>query len=183
LRRSDSSFRYFGAASDDGDLDRLYRQYRDYVRRYIGRAFGPGPPDPEDVVHAAFEKFAMIEDRTAIANPQAFLVKSARNYVLDQRRRQKVRADFADMSVVAGSDRDELDAERVLSAKERWAILERTIRTMDARHQQVLVMNRIHGLSYAEIARRTSMSATLVKMLTAEALVMCQRALREADGG
>jgi RNA polymerase sigma-70 factor (ECF subfamily) len=46
----------------------------------------------------------------------------------------------------------------------------------------MLIMNRIHGLSYAEIARQKGCSQTLVKTVVARALVACERALREADG-
>ncbi|MBH0113448.1 sigma-70 family RNA polymerase sigma factor [Novosphingobium sp. YJ-S2-02] len=168
-------------AASGEELDRLYRGYRDRLRRYVAASFGPGPPDPEDVVQIAFEKFAVREDRHSIESPEAFLARSARNYVLDQRRRQKVRSDHAEGEKILGAVHDDCDAERVLSAKQRWQILERTIRAMDPRRQQVLIMNRIHGVSYAEIARRLKCSPTLVKMHAAQALVQCERALREAE--
>jgi RNA polymerase sigma-70 factor (ECF subfamily) len=182
MRSKPTSMDYRDTTGSEGDVERVYRSYKDRLRRYVAATFGAGPPDPEDVVQAAFEKFAGLEDRTAIANPEAFLTTSARNYVLDQRRRLKVRADYSENERISGADSDDFDAERVISARERWGILENAIRTMDPRRQEVLIMNRIHGLSYAEIARRLSCSQTLVKMLAAQALVLCERALREADG-
>ena len=181
MRSGPTSEEYFDAANSGGEVDRLYRAYKDRLRRYVARSFGAGPPDPEDVVQVAFEKFVAHEDRGSIANPEAFLATSARNYVLDQRRRLKVRADHADGERILGADCDDFDAERVVSAKERWGILERAIQDMDPRRQEILIMNRIHGLSYAEIARRLHCSPTLVKTLAAQALVICERALREAD--
>lgn len=166
----------------DGELDGVYRRYRDGIRHYIARAFGAGPPDPDDVVHAAFEKFASLEQRNLVANPQAFLMASARNYVLDQRRRFKVRTAHAEDERATGTDRDDFDAERVLVSKERWKVLEDVIRAMEPRRQEILIMNRIHGLSCAEIARRKRCSATLVKTELARALLACERAVREADG-
>lgn len=164
------------------ELDLLYRGYKDRLRRYIAATFGSGPPDPEDVVQIVFEKFAAREDRHAIESPEGFLATSARNYVLDQRRRQKVRADYARGEQIFHAKSDDRHAERVLSAKQRWQILEQTIREMDPRRQQVLIMNRIQGVSYAEIARRLNCSPTLVKMLAAQALVLCESALRNAEG-
>lgn len=169
-------------AGDGRELDALYRDHRDTIVRYIQRAFGSGPPDPSDVAQVAFEKYLAIDGRGDIENPRAFLIASARNHVLDQRRRFKVRGDYASDVQSFGDETDDFDPERVLLAKEQWRILERAIQEMDPRRRDILVMNRIHGLSSAEIARQMSCSATLVKMLLAQALVLCQRALREVEG-
>lgn len=138
-----------------------------------------GPPDPSDVVQAAFEKFIALENHGDIANPRSFLIASARNCALDQRRRLRVRKDYADEKRAIDTDTDDFDPERVLLAKQQWALLEKAIQRLDARRREVLIMNRIDGLSSAEIARRMGCSATLVKTLLAQALVSCQRALRE----
>ena len=167
---------------DSARINLLYRRYRDSIRRYVTRTFGAGPPDPDDVVHAAFERFALLGDQAPTANPRAFLMRSAHNYVIDQQRRHAVRLRYSKSMQDGGEGADDLDAERVLLAKERLEILDRTIRAMDRRHQEVLILNRIHGLNCAEIARRKNYSATMVKRLLAQALLACERALREADG-
>lgn len=169
-------------AQGDAVIEALYRRHFASLQRYIARTFGLGPPDPEDAVHAAFERFAALEDRSKIENPHAFLLRSARNVVLDQRRRQTVRSRYRQSLETISDESDDIDAERVLSAKERWETLERTIRQMDERHREMLIMNRIHGLSYAEIARRKSCSATLVKTVVGQALQICEGALRERRG-
>ena len=159
----------------------LYRRHRDMIVRYIQRAFGSGPPDPSDVAQVAFEKFMAVEGRAEIANPRAFLIASARNHVLDQRRRQKVRGDYASDARSTIDESDDFDPERVLVAKEQWRILEKAIQGLDARRRDILVMSRIHGMSSAEIARQKNCSATLVKMLLSQALVLCHSALTEAE--
>ncbi len=163
-------------------LESLYRRYRLSIARHIERNFGSGPPDPEDAVQAAFERFANLEDRSEIKDPGAFLRRSACNFVLDHRRAQKVRHAHADLEYDLGDRTDDFDAERVLSSKERLEIINRAIRGMDQRRQEVLIMNRIQGISCADIARQLGCSPTLVKMRLAEAVAICQRALRAADG-
>lgn len=170
------------SAAERISIEALFRAHHDAIRRYIARTFGPGPPDPDDVVQAVFEKYASLGDASQIDSPKAFLVRTARNYVLDQRRRQAVRASYAQSAETDGIAQDDLNGERVLAAKQRWTILEGAIRSLDERHQEMLIMNRIHGLSYAEIARQKGCSQTLVKKVVARALVACERALREADG-
>lgn len=184
MLRSNSVSQRTGDSGDCGQsaIESLFRAHHGAIRRYVARTFGAGPPDPDDVVQAVFEKYAGLGDCSGIANPKAFLIRSARNYVLDQRRRQAVRSGFARSVESEGSSHDEFDAERVLTAKQRWKILEDAIRALDKRHQEILIMNRIHGLSCAEIARRKGCSPTLVKTVVARALVACERALREADG-
>jgi RNA polymerase sigma-70 factor (ECF subfamily) len=169
-----------GTLRGRADLETLYRGYRDIMRRYVARAFGPGPPDPDDVVQAAFEKYASIDDDQPIDSPEAFLKRSARNYVIDQRRRMGVRAAHARDVTAIEQEHDDFDAARVLEAKERWQIIEGAIEQLDPRKREMLIMNRIHGLNYAEIARRKGCSATLVKAEIAKALFACKRALRKA---
>lgn len=168
------------ARAVDG-LESLYRQHRPAIVRHIERRFGSGPPDPEDAVQAAFERFADLEDHSQVEDPAAFLRRSARNFVLDHHRAQKVRSAHASLEYNIGTRTDDLDAERVLSSKERLAILDRAIRGMDQRRRDVLVMHRIQDLSCAEIARRLGCSQTLVKMRLAEAVTLCARALRDAE--
>ena len=54
--------------------------------------------------------------------------------------------------------------------------------SMPHKRRRLLLMNRVDGLSYAEIARREGLSATVVKKHVAKALAGCQQALREHDG-
>ena len=159
------------------EIGLLYRRYHDGIRRYVLRSFGAGPPDPEDVVQAVFERYMAASHADRVLDPRAFLFRSARNYVIDQRRRQSVRADYArDVQSIADAS-DDLDAERVLDSKQRWAAIEAAIARLDTRSREFLLMNRIHGLSSAEIARRKGCSATLVKTVIARALVALHRAL------
>jgi RNA polymerase sigma-70 factor (ECF subfamily) len=148
-------------------VEQIYRRHWAELCRYARRAFGAGPPEPEEVAH-----------------PRAFLYQCARNVVLDQRRRDAVRA-RADGEVQALSGCDGpvvLDAERVLSGKERLQIVEAAIRVMEAKRRRVLVMHAIHGLGYSEIARREGLSPTRVTQLVASAVAECERALRFAEG-
>jgi RNA polymerase sigma factor (sigma-70 family) len=164
-------------------IDQVYRRHWAELCRYARRAFGAGPPEPEEVAQAAFARFAGLDRPDEIANPRAFLYQCARNVVLDQRRRDGVRA-RADREVQVLSAWDDpvvLDAERVLSGKERLQIVEAAIRVMEAKRRRVLVMHAIHGLSYCEIARREGLSPTRVTQLVASAVAECDRALRLAE--
>lgn len=163
------------------DLERLYYRHRAEIVRFLTRTFGEGPPDPEDVVQAVFERFAMIARVEQVQNARAFLFRSARNFVIDERRRQAVRSEFVAAAIALADRSDDLDAERVLHSRQNWAAIEAAIGQLDARSREMLLMNRIHGLGYAEIARQKGCSATLVKAVIARALVACHHALGAHD--
>lgn len=165
------------------DLSELYRLFWAELVRFVTRTFGPGPPDPEDAAQAAFEHYAALADPSIVSSPRAFLYRSARNFVLDQKRRMKVRARFARSSELCdvGELMDDRDAERVLAAKERLAILNEAVQQMEPRLREVFILNRIHELSHAEIARRKRISETQSKRLVALAMVLCERALKKVE--
>jgi RNA polymerase sigma-70 factor (ECF subfamily) len=169
-----------GARRREAPLAGLYRKYLGELTRYIARTFGAGPLDPEDVVQEAFAQFAALENPQAVQNPRAFLYRSAHNLAVDHHRRQVVRSRFAcDRAPTAEAEiSDDLDAERVLCARQRLSIVEQAICAMEPRQRTVFVLNRIHELSYADISRRLRMPETTVKRLVAAAIIDCERNLR-----
>ena len=164
-------------------FETLYQQYRDELLRVVRRQFGDGLSDPEEAVQAAFEHLAEVSKTDTVQNPRAFLHRCARNYVIDQRRRQAVRERSAPqlslLNISAPSV--EFDGQRVLEARERLAVVLRTVRGMEAKRRKVLLMHSIDGLGFTEIARRMGLSPTRIMQLFSEALLQCMRAARELD--
>lgn len=164
-------------------VERAYRQHWADLCRYVRRKFGPGPPEPEEVVQTAFARFAALDNPCVIDNPLAFLRRCSHNIVLDHRRRDNVRERLSDdirlvdLEAMAVND----DIWRVLSGKERLRIVEEVIRAMEPKRRKILIMNAIHELSFAEIARRLNLSQTRVIQLAASAVALCEQALADAD--
>lgn len=166
-------------------LDGLFQRHWREIVAYVARAFGQGPPDPEDAAQSAFAQFAALSEPERILNARAFLYRSAGNFVLDFKRRARVRARFAaspEGEILMGGS-NELTPERVISAKERALILEEAVMAMKPRHREVLILNRLHGLSYVEIAKRKGISESEARRLVSVAVRACDRALLAADAG
>jgi RNA polymerase sigma factor (sigma-70 family) len=176
-------------SADDGaaasPLAQLYQRHWAELTGYVRRTFGPGPPDPEDIAQGAFARFAALEGAAEVANPRAFLYRTAHNIVMDHRRREAVRERLSPEVAILelGDDPANADSERVLSGKQRLAIVEAAVRAMEPRRRKVLIMHAIHGLNYTEIARRMRISPTRVTQLFGEAVALCHKALRQADEG
>src|SRR5687768_7863946 len=112
-----------GAAPRAPSLSSLYVRHWGEIVAFIRHTCGTGPPDPEDAAQAAFTQFAALEHTETIENPRAFLFRSARNHVVDYKRKEAVRR-REQLTVILGSETvDHIDAQRVLEAKERVAIL------------------------------------------------------------
>lgn len=87
------------------------------------------------------------------------------------------------LAAEVADDPANFDGERVLSARQRLAIVDAAVRAMEPRRRKVLIMHAIHGLNYSEIGRRLRLSPTRVTQLFAEAVALCNKALRDADEG
>ncbi len=170
--------------ADGNGVAALYTAYRDELVRYVWRTFGSGPPDPEDVIQAAFTHFTALARPDLVSNPRAFLYRAARNFVVDEHRRAKTR-DLAvtngDISRMQGMT-NELDAVRILSARERIKIIQDGVDEMQPALRNALTLHRIEGLNYVEVARRMGISQTHAKHLVKEALAICLQKLRATDG-
>ncbi|MDI7775938.1 RNA polymerase sigma factor [Asticcacaulis sp. EMRT-3] len=162
---------------------RIYDQYWQELCRVVRRKFGAGPPDPEEAAQAAFEQLITAMKTGEITNPRAFLHRCAYNYVIDHKRRQAVQNRYEDeiisLNVTGGTN--EFDAQRVLEARERLTGVMRTVQDMEAKRRRILLLHTIDELSFAEIARKMSLSPTRVMQLFADALAQCARAARETE--
>ena len=159
----------------------LYREHWRELCRYLAATFGPGPPEPEDVAQLAFARVAAHRNFDAIENPKAFLWRTAHNIAVSEKRSQSVRRRRADevQQTSLAAEGDDFTPERVLVAKEQIAAISAVLNAMPAKRRRMLVLNRIEGLSFAEIARRTGLSQTAVKKHVARAMIDLDAALAE----
>ena len=164
-------------------LNQLYRQHWQELVTYVRRTFGDGLPDPEDAAQHAFTQYAALENPERVLAPRAFLYRCAINFVIGHKRRNQTRAKFASSPeadfLFGGAD--EIHGERVLCAKERAAILTQAISQLKPRHREALILNRLHGMTYAEIGTSLKISASEARRLVTVALSRCDRALLAAN--
>ena len=164
-----------------GALTRLYQDNWRDLCRYLAATFGPGPPEPEDVAQLAFARIAAHADFDALRNPKAFLWRTARNIAISEKRSLSVRRRRSDdvREVFFAATGDEFTPERVLVAKEQIAAIRAVLAAMPAKRRRILVLNRIEGYSFAEIARRMGLSQTAVKKHVARAMIDLDAALAD----
>lgn len=163
-------------------LAELYRRYGLEICRYIGKTFGAGPPEPEDVMQTTFVKFAALDDPEIVKNPRAYLYRTAHNVVVDERRRLIRQNRYAASEMKGSAEKsDDLSPEHVLLAKDRLGLIATVVKTMPVKYRRSFLLNRMHGLSCAEIARRTGYSESAIKKHVSLALADIDVALTAAE--
>jgi RNA polymerase sigma-70 factor (ECF subfamily) len=160
-------------------LERLYAQHSAALGQALRWRFGDGPPDPDDAIQIAFEKYIELGAAARVERPRAFLFAMARNWMIDELRKMGVRQRHAerqktDPLLVRVEERT---AENVLSSKERFSRLNAAIRALPERQRTLIVMSRIEELSYRQIAQETGLSQAGISREIARALTALQAAL------
>jgi RNA polymerase sigma factor (sigma-70 family) len=173
------------AANNAKSLPELYGRYRAELIAFVRARFGSGPPEPEDVAQQAFANFAALGPHQNVANPRAFLFRIAHNIVINDRKHQSVGRRFLEASPDPREiceAREDFNPEVVLVGKEQYRLIEQVIRNMPEKRRRILLLNRLEGLSYAEIGRRLGLSESVVRKHTALAIRECAAVLLEVQG-
>lgn len=164
-------------ASAGDPVERAYRRHWDELCRYVRRSFGAGPPDPEDVAQAAFARFAAA-DRSLIDNERAYLFRTAHNIAIDARRRDHTAEAGLTVLTLEAEARHDPGPENVIVAREELARLDAALDSLKPKHRKALLMHRLDGLSFAEIARRMDISPSGARKLVEEGYAACMKAMK-----
>ncbi|MFL6547740.1 MAG: RNA polymerase sigma factor [Povalibacter sp.] len=139
------------------------------ILRAVRRAVR-GEDNAEDLLHSAFIRLSEYQDRDAVENPSAFLVRTASNLAVDERRKQRVRRegplDISEMLEI--SDAQPLPAE-VLVARERLENVMAALESLGPRTREIFLLHRLDGLKYREIAARLDITVSAVEKHIAKA--------------
>ncbi|MEM0928338.1 MAG: sigma-70 family RNA polymerase sigma factor [Pseudomonadota bacterium] len=144
------------AADKSDDVLSLYKEHAAPLVAGMRKMFGPGPPDPEDVAQQAFQKLLERGDLESISNVRAFIWRTARNIIIDDRRSRDTRDkyDFEVEQIFFPLKDDVLTPEHVLVAKEQLEAVKTVLRNMPERRRRALILHRVEGLSIVEVGRR-----------------------------
>lgn len=159
-------------------IDELYSRHASNLLGYLRKLVGSGPPDPQDVVHASFEKLASIDCPESIENPHAFLWRTAQNILSSEKRSASVRARHSvNVADVFYSDSGSgAGPERVLLAYKELSAVVAALECMPTQRRTVFLMSRVDGLSLTEIAKRLGISRPAVS----KRLLLALKELRRA---
>lgn len=167
-------------------LPAVYERYATELTIYARRRVGRGPPEPEDLVQQAFANFAGMQNPADVKNPRAFLYRVIANQITDHNRsaghQRAVDVEDARLEEFF-QDKDEISPEIVLLDRERFSKVAETIRSLPRRQRRFLLLNRLEGMTYTEIARRNGVSIMTAKREVDAAIRKCRLALEALEEG
>jgi RNA polymerase sigma factor (sigma-70 family) len=160
------------------DLDTLFREHSVELRRFAYRELR----DPEraaDLVQDTFLRYASQPNGSlGIEQPRFFLWRILRNLIIDlrrmdRRRGEHIHLDNASISLVDPAP----PVDRQLEARQQLAQLRAALAELPKNCRRAMLMNRLDGLSHAEIGAHLGVSSSMVTKYIIRALRHCMRRL------
>ncbi len=138
------------------------------------------PVDADDLIQQAFLDYARIAEPETIQSPKSYLKKMIFNLVYLHRKQQKKLQGHIDILIAEQTwfQHDPITPERQLETKETLHRVRLAVANMPEKRRSMLLLNRIHGQAYAEIARNFGVSPTSVKKHVARAVYDLHQALK-----
>lgn len=131
------------------------------------------PQDASDYLNDAYVR--MSEHGAPIRNFEAFMVRVAVNLARDEQRRHRRRQVSTDEDLDAIADAGPLP-EEILDVRQRLKAVQAILSRLHPRTRQILLMHRLDGLRYRDIAERLGISESAVEKHMAKAALGLLRA-------
>jgi RNA polymerase sigma-70 factor (ECF subfamily) len=142
--------------------------------RGLLRRKGQSSEDAEDLVQDAMLKFELYQRGQAVRDPEAFLRRTVVNQAIDERRRTR-------RSPLLAAPLDSFDLidpspcpDTALDARRGLARLHAGLAAMNAKTREIVLAQRLDGLTYAQIAERHGISESAVEKRLARGMLFLQ---------
>jgi RNA polymerase sigma-70 factor (ECF subfamily) len=163
--------------SSVSDLDLLFRRYSRELNNYAYRRLRDREA-AADVVQDGFLRFLLWSRERSDAvlpnGPRFFLWRVVGNLTIDLVRRNRILGPLAPLDDVADRIADPAPTpDRCLESRQQYLLLKATLDELPERQRMALLLNRIEGLTHAEIGVRLGVSASMVSKYIMAVLEHC----------
>jgi RNA polymerase sigma factor (sigma-70 family) len=146
------------------------RTFWDRVLKSIAR-HTHGRPDPEELLNTAFLRLERYQEQHTVANPMAFLVRTARNLAIDEYRHEQIFARYLTDSSPGAQDLDAAPLQdEVFAARARLERVKLGLAQLPSRTREIFLMYRLEDMKCREIAGRVGLSESSVEKHIAKAM-------------
>ncbi|WP_296277171.1 RNA polymerase sigma factor [Pseudomonas sp. UBA7530] len=163
-------------------LKSFQTHYEDLLR-FLARRMGDSQR-AADVAQETWLRLAHQDDGDAVRDPRAYVFRVAGNLAIDNLRRDQRLAEQQEDGELLEQLSDPLaEPESRLLAQENLARLDAALASLPANAREALLLNRLDGLTYAQIATRLGVSESMVGKYLIQAMRHCRqwRSEEEAD--
>ncbi len=159
------------------NLSTLYQQYSERLIARIGKMVRCRD-SAEEIVQQSYLVLMERLARQAIADPRAYLDRTATHLALDHLKHRKVVARHRQEVSESGA-RHTLSAEDWASAQERIGCFERALEELPKSYREVFLLSRLRGMSCRETADALDLTERQVERYLYRALMHCRQALED----
>jgi RNA polymerase sigma-70 factor (ECF subfamily) len=160
-------------------LKRLFLAHGRELQSYLTRRMRDAET-AADLTQETFLRYA--EQGAEVTDGRAWLYRTARNLMIDHQRaglRRRTRPLPPDELARLPEDRP--GADRETDGRRTLDRMHRVVEGLPPRTREIFRLNRIEGLSYADVARRLDISESSVQKHLAKALAVIMREVRPED--
>jgi RNA polymerase sigma factor (sigma-70 family) len=165
-------------------LDKVFMTQRQTLVLTIARMVGCRHT-AEDLAHEAYVRVHTSVTARPILNLQNFLYQTARNLAIDHLRRERVRRGFmnddAESNMLLDVASLQPSPETQTIDGQRLALFDGALSALPDRARKILLLNKIHGLGYPEIAAQLGISEGTVYNDIRLAMAHCLAAMMDKD--
>lgn len=164
----------------DLDIKGLFQKHAKALQNFLLRK-SRDPQLAADLTQESFLRLAEQRGRERIDNSPAYLYRTAHNLLIDHQRQQMRRkTDPVAEDVLAEVESGASPLEDVVGARQGVERLQRAIDELPPRTRDIFRLNRIEGLTHAQVARELGISDSSVQKHLARALAHVMERLVEA---
>lgn len=149
------------------------------LKQYLRTSF-PSVVDVEDVVQESYLRIWQRQMLQPLVSARSFLYRVARNLAVDKLRRTAISPVGGATDPIESFVADERpNAAEIASGNEEIRLLLDAIETLPPRCREVLVLQKLHGMSLKEIAKRLRIAEGTVQLHGAKGMRRCAEYLRQ----
>ena len=157
-------------------MENYYRELVGFLSARLGNAQAA-----EDVVHDAYVRVLERSSDEPIAQPRAFLYRTALNLVIDGHRRSSLRQ-AEPLEVLDSEERFYSPSPQLLmDHDQRLDMIQKALAELPAACRECFLLRKIEGLSHPEIAQRLGVSRSVVEKHIVNAMKHCRVRIRQWD--
>src|SRR5882672_7575900 len=163
----------------DGSVARLFAEHNAALIRFLRRSHN-SDQDAREIAQEAYVRLLQLDKPDAVSFLRNYLFRIAANLATDRLRHMRVSRGIQG-DPLFDRHMDEIDPERSLAAREQVAIVEASLNDLPEKVRDAFLMQRINGLSAAEVARRLGLNERTTCHYIAKAMLHCRKRLDEAQ--
>ncbi|MCU7651109.1 RNA polymerase sigma factor [Pseudomonas piscis] len=166
----------------DVDLKGLFLKHAAALRGYLARRVRD-PQLAADLVQESFLRLAEHTRGAPIDNSQGYLYRTANNLLIDHVRQEARRkTEAVPHEVLAEIEDDGAGLEAQAMALQQRMALKQAVAELPERTREIFRLNRIEGMTHAEVARHLDISDSSVQKHLSKALAYVMQRLQSTDG-